>query len=330
MEGDSEPQHDFLCNMQLPDAPYSLLLQQIRGGSLGNLLPETSFSSAGEAPCPRSSLNMNELLPSEPLCASQSIQQGLSAPRNEWDVEMGQSSGPLQPNFPCYQELDGTNSLYPYDLGNGTLEMDSSRWDGRFQEYPEMGQYEPFSDAAMECPAAFQPKVERPAISSSETQTYRRDSLLPTSTTQSYLLKGPTATFEASPLPPLSPADSIESRAPTSSNMQAFHSPKNLTRFAPAGNPGSEYDTDAESATSEEPYAQLIFKALMSAPGHKMALKEIYDWFRKHTNKWKNSDTKGWQNSIRHNLSMNAVSAFLYPVSFIYSFFLPFRLRSVT
>ena len=46
----------------------------------------------------------------------------------------------------------------------------------------------------------------------------------------------------------------------------------------------------------------------MSAPGHKMVLKEIYEWFEKNTNKSKNSDSKGWQNSIRHNLSMNAVS----------------------
>jgi hypothetical protein len=330
MEGDSKLHHDFLCNMQLPDAHYSLLLQQIRGGSLGNPLPETSFSSAGEAPCLRSSLNMNELLPSETFCTSQSIQHGLSAPHNEWNVEMDQASSPLQPNFPCYQELDGTASLYPCNLANGTMEMDSSRWDGRFEEYPDLGQYEPFSNAAMECPAAFQPKASQPPVSPSETQTYPRDSLLPTSTTQSYLPKGPTATFEAYPLPPLSPAESIESRAPTSSNMQAFHSPKNLTRFAPTGNPGSEYDTDAESATSEEPYAQLIFKALMSAPGHKMALKEIYDWFRKYTNKWKNSDTKGWQNSIRHNLSMNAVSTFLYLVSFIFLFFFSFRLRGDT
>ncbi|KAI2083834.1 hypothetical protein LOZ36_005352 [Ophidiomyces ophidiicola] len=68
----------------------------------------------------------------------------------------------------------------------------------------------------------------------------------------------------------------------------------------------SEEDSDSESATSDEPYARLIWKALISAPGHKMTLKEIYEWFEKHTNKAKNPDFKGWQNSIRHNLSMNA------------------------
>ncbi|EEP76927.1 predicted protein [Uncinocarpus reesii 1704] len=67
-----------------------------------------------------------------------------------------------------------------------------------------------------------------------------------------------------------------------------------------------EDDSDTDSITSDEPYARLIWKALMSAPGHKMVLKEIYEWFEKHTNKAKNPDSKGWQNSIRHNLSMNA------------------------
>ncbi|WEW58911.1 hypothetical protein PRK78_004379 [Emydomyces testavorans] len=68
----------------------------------------------------------------------------------------------------------------------------------------------------------------------------------------------------------------------------------------------SEEDSDTDSVTSDEPYARLIWKALMSTPGHKMVLKEIYEWFEKHTNKAKNPDSKGWQNSIRHNLSMNA------------------------
>ena len=58
----------------------------------------------------------------------------------------------------------------------------------------------------------------------------------------------------------------------------------------------------------EEPYAKLIHRALMSAPNHSMVLQEIYQWFRDNTAKG-SSDTKGWMNSIRHNLSMNAVSS---------------------
>ncbi|KAI5467499.1 hypothetical protein BGZ63DRAFT_399069 [Mariannaea sp. PMI_226] len=55
----------------------------------------------------------------------------------------------------------------------------------------------------------------------------------------------------------------------------------------------------------EVPYAQLIYRAFMSRPGYSMTLQEIYQWFRENTDRAK-SVGKGWQNSIRHNLSMNA------------------------
>ncbi|KAI1752717.1 hypothetical protein F4782DRAFT_546344 [Xylaria castorea] len=69
---------------------------------------------------------------------------------------------------------------------------------------------------------------------------------------------------------------------------------------APLGNPD-----ETGKAKPEEPYAKLIQKALMSVDGSKMALQQIYQWFRENTDK-SNNDGKGWQNSIRHNLSMNA------------------------
>ncbi|KAM0258458.1 hypothetical protein ACHAQJ_003797 [Trichoderma viride] len=55
----------------------------------------------------------------------------------------------------------------------------------------------------------------------------------------------------------------------------------------------------------DEPYAKLIYKALMSRPDYTMTLQELYQWFRDNTGKAKN-ERGGWQNSIRHNLSMNA------------------------
>lgn len=67
-------------------------------------------------------------------------------------------------------------------------------------------------------------------------------------------------------------------------------------------------NTDGECSVNEEPYAKLIYRALMSAHEHKMVLKEIYEWFELNTDKAKNTCSKGWQNSIRHNLSMNGVS----------------------
>jgi hypothetical protein len=63
-----------------------------------------------------------------------------------------------------------------------------------------------------------------------------------------------------------------------------------------------------EPIDREQPYAQLIYRALLDAPEHTMVLRDIYDWFRRHTDKATHSETKGWQNSIRHNLSMNGVS----------------------
>ncbi|KAI9648537.1 hypothetical protein NHQ30_003172 [Ciborinia camelliae] len=65
-----------------------------------------------------------------------------------------------------------------------------------------------------------------------------------------------------------------------------------------------DVDADAHNV-DEQPYAKLIYRALMSAPDHSMVLQEIYRWFRENTTKG-SSDTKGWMNSIRHNLSMNA------------------------
>ncbi|MCJ1286811.1 hypothetical protein MMC26_006157 [Xylographa opegraphella] len=64
-------------------------------------------------------------------------------------------------------------------------------------------------------------------------------------------------------------------------------------------------DEDSDGGLSAEPYAQLIYRALKSVPSHRMVLKEIYEWFEKNTDKAKNNSSKGWQNSIRHNLSMN-------------------------
>ena len=55
------------------------------------------------------------------------------------------------------------------------------------------------------------------------------------------------------------------------------------------------------------PYATLIFYALLDAPEHRMVLKDIYEWFERNTDKARDPNNRGWQNSIRHNLSMNGV-----------------------
>ena len=55
------------------------------------------------------------------------------------------------------------------------------------------------------------------------------------------------------------------------------------------------------------PYNQLLYNCFMEMPGHEALLKDIYAWFERNTDKARNPGQKGWQNSIRHNLSMNEV-----------------------
>ena len=45
------------------------------------------------------------------------------------------------------------------------------------------------------------------------------------------------------------------------------------------------------------------------AKEERMMLRDIYEWFRHNTTKPQESGSNGWQNSIRHNLSMNKVRA---------------------
>lgn len=59
---------------------------------------------------------------------------------------------------------------------------------------------------------------------------------------------------------------------------------------------------------AETPYAQLIYQAFMGNPRRALKLQEIYQWFLENTDKGQPGTGKGWQNSIRHNLSMNGVS----------------------
>lgn len=51
-------------------------------------------------------------------------------------------------------------------------------------------------------------------------------------------------------------------------------------------------------------YAALISEALLNSPGNRLTLKEIYNYISTNYLEF-TSRKKGWQNSIRHNLSLN-------------------------
>ncbi|KAH8734657.1 hypothetical protein BGZ61DRAFT_527974 [Ilyonectria robusta] len=90
----------------------------------------------------------------------------------------------------------------------------------------------------------------------------------------------------------------------TNPNDASLGSPQNLA--SPDGNTETrEPNIEDTPIRDDEPYAQLIYRAFKSRDDHTMTLQEIYSWFRDNTKKG-NSQSKGWQNSIRHNLSMNA------------------------
>lgn len=100
----------------------------------------------------------------------------------------------------------------------------------------------------------------------------------------------------------------------TESSQNFYHRQASMSRTPPslpdALSCKAEDDEDAvsnnEEGKAEEPYAKLIHRALMGAPNYSMALQEIYQWFVDNTEKGSSSGS-GWRNSIRHNLSMNAV-----------------------
>jgi hypothetical protein len=72
----------------------------------------------------------------------------------------------------------------------------------------------------------------------------------------------------------------------------------------PTGN-----DEDIDGLDPADPcYAQLLWRCLKEAPDHTMSLRELYDWVKDHSQKANDPKSRGWQNSVRHNLSMNAVS----------------------
>ncbi|KAJ5988758.1 hypothetical protein N7481_003968 [Penicillium waksmanii] len=96
--------------------------------------------------------------------------------------------------------------------------------------------------------------------------------------------------------PHRSPSQSVDGISPATNNVVGDDSSPR-TSFG---------ENSEEDPITEPPYSALIYDALKDAPQRKLTLKDVYGWFQRNTNKDRDPNSKGWQNSIRHNLSMNA------------------------
>lgn len=105
-------------------------------------------------------------------------------------------------------------------------------------------------------------------------------------------------------------SNTITLRSSHQSPSRSLHSisPTNTTVTNLVGRDSSPRTSiSEEDPIAEPPYSALIYDSLKDAPERKRTLQEIYEWFKTNTHKDKDPTSKGWQNSIRHNLSMNAV-----------------------
>lgn len=113
--------------------------------------------------------------------------------------------------------------------------------------------------------------------------------------------------------PPMTDADMdldvvLASASPRSNaNSGSFSCPSFRERSSDDEPDSCNTDAVAQDTSTADPcYAQLLWKCLYEAPDHQRPLRDIYTWMARHSPK-ASGKSKGWMNSVRHNLSMNAV-----------------------
>ena len=119
---------------------------------------------------------------------------------------------------------------------------------------------------------------------------------VPVNTTAGYLPNAPIGTSALAPaMYPLGPNSGI--------GFGHWPMPNGTMQLFVQANPPSP-----EPKERPESYAKVIYDALLEADSNVLTLQEIYDWIEQRTDKAKGGSSKGWKNSVRHNLTVNGVS----------------------
>lgn len=169
------------------------------------------------------------------------------------------------------------------------------------------------SDVYFDVPSSFEPESYFPPL---EFPEYHPLSETLAATPDTTATKPVKTTTSSSPSPPPFFGLACDQGSPTT--VVKIEPGHEETPFINPSEPEEDGNVDADP-----PYSKLIERALLSAPDMKLPLQKIYNWFEQNTTKGREG-SKGWQNSIRHNLSMNAVC--LSP--FFFLFFILFILFS--